>query len=412
MVDAVFRSYDRGRDKEAAQRIWREVSWLHKGDEAAMDIFVQSGRAMVAEVDGAAECVVLSAPGTMQYLDQVLPFAGITSVTTSRIARKQGLASRLAARTIAADAAEGAAVVGLGMFEQGFYNQLGFGTGGYELWTGFDPARLTVRSRARMPRRITADDWALVHASRLARRRVHGSITFTPPGVIQAEMRWSGSVFGLGYRDGPEGELTHHLWLKNRGGEHGPYAVEWMSFRTWEQFMELMALLKSLGDQVRLVRMREPPGIQLQDLVEEPFKQHHVREKGRFEVGTTADAYWQMRICNLAACLGHTRLSGGSVRFNLSLSDPLERYLDAGAPWRGVGGDYVVTLGAASGAELGVDPALPTLTATVNAFTRMWLGVLPASSLSATDDLDGPRELLRGLDSVLCIPQPKPDWDF
>ena len=107
-----------------------------------------------------------------------------------------------------------------------------------------------------------------------------------------------------------------------------------------------------------------------------------------------------------------TRLPGASIRFNLNLSDPVERYLDPGVQWHGVGGNYVVTLGPASGAELGADPALPTLKATVNAFTRMWLGVLPASSLAATDDLDGPRELLEGLDSVLCIPQPKPDWDF
>ena len=46
-----------------------------------------------------------------------------------------------------------------------------------------------------------------------------------------------------------------------------------MAYQTGEQFLELMALLRSLGDQVRLVRMNEPPGIQLQDLMIQPFKQ-------------------------------------------------------------------------------------------------------------------------------------------
>ena len=32
---------------------------------------------------------------------------------------------------------------------------------------------------------------------------------------------------------------------------------------------------------------------------------------------------------------------------------------------------------------------LPTLTATVSAFTRMWLGVRPATGLTITDDLQG-----------------------
>ena len=72
----------------------------------------------------------------------------------------------------------------------------------------------------------------------------------------------------------------------------------------------------------------------------------------------------------------------------------------------------MVTLGPASGAEPGLDPALPTLTASVGAFTRMWLGVRPASGLAVTDDLAGPPELLEALDWALRLPQPKPDWDF
>ena len=56
---------------------------------------------------------------------------------------------------------------------------------------------------------------------------------------------------------------------------------------------------------------------------------------------------------------------------NLELSDPIEGYLDENASWRGVGGEYVVSLGPESSAKAGADVRLPTLSASVGAFTRM-----------------------------------------
>lgn len=406
-----YRAYDEERDKEAAHRIWRETGWLEEGQEEAMDIFLRAGRAMVAEINGEAECLVASAPGEMRYLAETLPFAAVTAVTTSRVARKQGYARELTARVLAADAAEGALVAGLGMFEQGFYNQLGFGTGSYEHWVSFDPARLRIDVRARVPHRVTVDDWQAVHTALLARRRVHGSVAFTPPEMVRGEMRWSKNAFGLGYRDGPEGELTHLLWGRAKG-EHGPYSVDWMAYETLGQFLELMALLRNLGDQVRLVRMREPPGVQLQDLLSQPFKERQITERGQFESRMSAAAYWQVRICDLAGCLAQTHLLHRPLRFNLELSDPVTRYLGEDAPWRGIGGDYVVQLGETSHAVEGQDTVLPTLRASVGAFTRLWLGVAPASGLAATDDLDGPPELLAELEQVLRLPVPRVDWDF
>ena len=50
--------------------------------------------------------------------------------------------------------------------------------------------------------------------------------------------------------------------------------------------------------------------------------------------------------------------------------------------------------------------------ASVNAFTRLWLGVCPATGLSVTDGLEAPRELLEELDVVLRLLDPQPDWDF
>jgi len=408
----IFRDYIPEKDREAAHRIWAEVGWLEKGKEEPMDTTVECGRALVAEVNGEAECLVISSPGTLCYLDQTLPFAGVTGVTTSRIARKRGLAAHLTARLVAADAAEGALVSALGIFDQGYYDKLGFGTGGYELWLSFDPALLKVPSQGRIPRRLTEKDWQVVHASRVARHQGHGAIAFTPAEITKAEMTWGQNAYGLGYFDGPNGELTHHLWCNGSNVEHGPYGIQWLAFQNWDQFLELLTLIKWLGDHVRLVRICEPQGIQLQDFIRQPFKHRQVTKASKFEQGMRAIAYWQMRICDLTGCLARTKLPTGELRFNLQLSDPIVDYLDDDAPWRGVGGEYVVTLGAESGAERGRNQALPTLQASVNAFTRLWLGVRPATGLAVTDDLSGPAELLAELDQILSLPEPKPDWDF
>jgi len=410
-----FRPYDEARDKAAAHRIWRETGWLEAGKkshEEAMDLFIGCGRALVADVNGEAECLALTAPGDIRYLEEDLPFSCVTAVTTSRIARKQGLAKKLTAAAVAADAAEGALVAGLGMFEQGYYDKLGFGSGGYEHRLSFDPARLKVKAAFRVPRRLGPGDWAELHAARLRRARGHGSCNLTPPDITRAETIWAANGFGLGYNDGPGGELTHSFWCYASRVEEGPYTVNWIVYETSAQFLELMALLHGLGDQVRLVKMREPAGIQLQDFLEQPFQFRLITEKSKMENVMRACAYWQMRILDLPACLARTHLAGEEIRCNLKLSDPIEEALEGGAPWRGAAGEYVVTLGPSSGGEPGTDPALPTLKASVGAFTRMWLGVRPATGLAITDNLHGPPELLKQLDATLRLPDPKPDWDF
>jgi len=160
------------------------------------------------------------------------------------------------------------------------------------------------------------------------------------------------------------------------------------------------------------VRVREPQGIQLQDLLKKPFKMRQVSEKSKYESRMRASAYWQVRICDLNGCLECTHLARERVRFNLILTDPIEGFLEKDAPWRGVAGNYLVTLGPSSEAKPGTDTTLPTLNASVGAFTRMWLGVRPATGLSWTDELSAPEELLEALDRLLCLPDPKPDWDF
>ncbi|MDJ0952068.1 MAG: sterol carrier protein domain-containing protein [Acidimicrobiia bacterium] len=410
-----IRAYDPETDFAGVARMWREIGWLDAGEEKqeqGLKVFAEQFDSLVAVIDGSPECFVSTGTGSVRYLTEDLPLSVLTAVTTSHVARRQGLAKTLAARSIARDAVAGAAVSALGMFDQGYYNKLGFGTGTYEYWHALDPASLRVSVAARPPKRLGPDDWEAIHESRIARRRGHGSCVLDAGAATEAELLWASNGFGLGYADGPDGELTHLLWFSAKGMEFGPLNAWFMTYQTTEQFLELMSLLVQLGDNVQLVRMREPADIQLQDLIHQPFRRRRMTEKSEYENRVRANAYWQMRMCDVARCVAATSVPGGPVRFNLVVTDPIEAALDDGAEWRGVGGDYIVTFGPESSAEPGVEDGLPTLRAGVGAFTRLWLGVRPASGLAATDDLTGPGELLADLDRVLRLPTPKPDWDF
>jgi hypothetical protein len=220
--------------------------------------------------------------------------------------------------------------------------------------------------------------------------------------------------FGLGYLDGPDGAVGHHLWMRPHMGdvEAGPYAVSWTASRNDDELLELLALVKSLEDQIPLVKIFEPPGVQLQALVDRPMFSMWTTRNAKYETRYRVYTWWQARICDLAACLERTRLPGPEVRFTLEVTDPIERLLGEGEAWRGVGGSYVVTLGSRSSAERGADASLPTMRTTVNAFTRLWLGVRPASGLAITDSIDAPTELLTALDEAIVVPRPCADWMF
>ena len=403
---AIIRPYDAERDREAMIRVWREVHWVTSDEQARWaPQFFEKTRTDVAEVNGEAECQASSTDGTFRYLEEDLTMSAIVGVTTSRIARKQRLAQRVTAHRIAQDAANGVEICTLTMFEQGFYDLMGFGTGPYGHRVRFDPADLTIDRPFRVPRRLKADDWEMIHAAMINRRLTHGGCRLYPAELLQVELNHAEKSFLLGYCDGPGGELTHFFWASDHE-EHGPCNIYMIAYQDQDQFLELLALMKSLGDQIRLFQIVEPPDVQLQDLIKQPFRARMVSEKGSFNTLIRGDGYWQARICNLEACMARTRLDGPTARFNLLLKDPIEKYLDADAPWRGHSGEYVITLGPESSAGPGADPALPTLTASVGAFTRMWLGVRPATGLAATDDLDGSPELLSALDRTLRLPVP------
>ena len=409
-----WRPYEAEKDGDAVARIWREVGWIEsdEGDRKAFEVFADGYRGIVAEINGSAECYVATGSGSMRYRDVDIPLSMVAAVTTSHVARRQGLAGELTAASVARDAAEGAMLSTLGIFDQGYYDRLGYGTGGYEVWRSFDPGTLRVPVTHRPPIRLSEDDWEQVHACRHRRLRGHGGVNIDAGAATQAEMMWASNGFGLGYADGPDGALSHFFWVSSKQMEHGPWAIWFMAYETADQFLELMALIQSMGDQIALVRMREPASIQIQDLIHAPFRRHRISEKSQFEASARASAYWQTRICDLPGCIAAVHHDGDPLRFNLRLTDPISDLLPEDAPWQGVAGDYVVSLGNDSTAEPGSDAHLPTLDASVGAFTRMWLGVLPASGVAVTDDLSGPADLLAALDQAFLLPTPKPDWDF
>ena len=85
-----FRHFDSEQDREAVHRIWREIHWAKSDEDAKMmELLVSDGRVLVADVNGAPECMAGSVPGTIRYLEEDLELSAVTAVTTSRIARKQ-----------------------------------------------------------------------------------------------------------------------------------------------------------------------------------------------------------------------------------------------------------------------------------------------------------------------------------
>lgn len=434
-----IRPYKAKRDLAAIQRIWYEIGWIDSkaGAQAVAD-FVATGSCLTAALDGEAECMVHTTAGAIRYgnpwrnprlnpglspeVNEDLPLCAVTAVMTSRIARKLGLALRLTARQVAAGAQDGAAVAMLGMFDQGFYDRLGFGTGSYEHFIRFDPATLGVDTPFRPPKRLTGDDWEAIHGAMMNRRRGHGGCVLSAPELMKAELGLRAKGFGFGYETA--GTLTHCLWLDPKNVEHGPYKVDMLAYQDGSQLMELLALLQSLGDQVSLIEMPEPPDIQLQTLLDQPFRHRRNTRKSDYASYHHTDAWWQLRVLDVAACVERRHWPGEEVRFNLVLTDPIADHLTEDSSWRGCGGDYWISVGPSSYAESGYREDLPTLRASVGAFSRLWFGVAPATSLAITDGLrvedaqeqdildPHPPHLLERLNEALCMPRPVAGWDF
>ncbi len=404
--------YDHDRDFEAVKRIHTEVGWISNDRQGkALEGWARALTGIVLPVNGEAECAVFTAPGGIRHLHTELTMTAVIAVTTSHVARRLGAAKKLTTEALARAAAAGSEVATLGMFDQGFYDLLGFGTGAYSRWLRFDPATLVTGRRVRPPRRLTKDNWRDIHQAMHARLRGHGGCVLNPPEILCGELAGVENLVALGYFDGADGSLSHFIVGHAKAGR-GPYHINYYGYQNTDQLFDLLALINALGDQVWSFVMEEPPEIQIQDLLQQPYRNRDISEGSKHSGLHRTYAYWQARILNLEQCLAKTHLDAEDVTFNLCLTDPIAEYLDAAHSWRGVAGDYVVTLGEVSTLRPGQAAKLPTLHASVGAFTRLWLGVRNASSLALTDSLRGDADLLLALDRALRLPRPHFGWDF
>ncbi|GJM12606.1 MAG: hypothetical protein DHS20C12_10090 [Pseudohongiella sp.] len=408
------RALDIQKDLPAIRRIWEEIGWLDRDEEDQakyLSTFLHASHALVAEINDNAECMVATTKGSLQHLDSVLSLSIVASVTTSLIARKQGFASRLTAELVAKAALSGAELSALGMFEQGYYSRLGFGTGPYEHRVQFDPAQLSVSSKARIPQRLTTDDYKDVHFALSNRWASHGSVNVFAAEHAHAEMGWTDDAFGLGYRN-DDGELTHFIWGENKG-EHGPLTINALAYQNSEQLLELLSMLKGLSDQIYTVSILEPSHLQMQDLINSPFRRQTTTEGSEHEEGNYAEAFWQIRINNLEAVLEKTQLPGRpELSFNLELSDPIVDFLSEQSAWQGIAGNYSITLGEKCCASTGHQRGLPLLKASVGGFSRLWLGCASATAIALSGEISADRALLDSIEKSLCLPLPKTGWEF
>ncbi|MDE0480152.1 MAG: GNAT family N-acetyltransferase [Gammaproteobacteria bacterium] len=415
MANTIIRPYDSEKDEKAVIRIWEETRWIDRGDEndaAHLRGMLGGSRALVGELDGDAECVTISSPASIRHLREDIPLGIVAAVTTSPRGRRAGFASRATAGLVQQDAEAGMMVSALGMFEQGFYTRLGFGNGPSELRWSFDPSNLGVDARAGIPVRITIEDSEDVHRAMCKRALRHGGVCIQSHAHVRADMGWTENPLGLGYRDAG-GELTHFVWGEMKD-ENGPFVLVKIAWREPEQLRELLALLKGFGDQAHLVKMIEPAGLQLQDFIDRPLRENNTPKEGEWRKGAEAEAWWQARINDLAGCLQRTSLpqSGAALAFNLHLDDPIGRFLPSKGGWKGVGGDYVVELGAASSAVPGSRKGLPSLHAGIAGFTRLWLGCAEASAIAATGQIEASSRLLDDLETTLRMPIPRTGCEF
>ena len=406
-----IRAYSAEKDKKAVQRIWKECGWL--GDDKkyaeALDLLLKANNGVVYEMGRSAECLVVSTKARLNHTGTYLSHSAITCVTTSRIARNQGIASKTLAHVLANDAAKGAAVTGLGVFEQGFYNRLGYGNGVYENWIRYDPAWLVPLPKARVPERFALADWKKLHEARFSRRKSHGAIDLLPPEMTKSDMLLFKNCFGLGYSK--DGKITHYVEMMTDNAESGPYTVVWMAYRNLTQFRELLSLIAGLSDQIRQVKIREPREIQLQDFIRKPFQLSSITKRGSFEYSIKATAYWQFRILDLKSCIAALKCTD-RLTFNLHIDDPITQYLPQKSSWTGCTGNYIVSLGPKSSIKKGTESGKETVNTTIGDFSRFWFGIQSAEALNISGVFKAPGKLLKALDSTLVLPKPAPDWDY
>ncbi|MFP4427571.1 MAG: GNAT family N-acetyltransferase [Spirochaetaceae bacterium] len=401
-------------DLEQAQRVWKEVGWIIDKDYEPLRILLEDSRTEVGLLRGAVESMAITEEGSFRYLDEDLPMTVVAAVTTSLIARRQGLAGRTTAQALRTGAEAGDLVAALGIFDQGYYDRLGFGTMPYTHRIAFDPAQLIVPEVRRAPHRFDASHSEAIHRSRLGRMRGHGSVNIRSSTHTRTGMLENKESRGLGFYD-ESGEISHHMWGRIED-EHGPFHIWWTAYRNYEELMELLSLLRSLADQVHLVHMEEPRGIVLQDFLKTPFKFRRSTAKGKLEQTIITAAASQLRLLDIPRAVEKMRLPAvagrESLEFNLTIDDPVERYLPEDAQWRGCGGSYVVRLGERCSAERGRGRRLPQLRVSIGGFSQLWSGARTVEHLHLRGVLETDANTRERLGRLISLPIPGFEWLF
>ena len=405
-----FRNYDEKKDKNAIYEVLKECGWIKDAKDKYLTLHIKNANTIVSEIDNRAEAVAVSVYGNIKYQNNTLPFSAITGVAVGLIARKRGLAKKLTAKRIQLDALNGAAVVGLSFFDQGFYDKLGFATGAYQNIIHFSPISLKIDRKIPLPKRLSKKDWKIIHKNRLVRKKLHGAVDL-PEFVTKADVSYEKDDFGLGFFN-EKGKLTHHIWLGGKGKVEGPYNVRYLAYQNYEQFLDLLAVIRNFGEQIMSVKIYEPPHIQMQDFIKTPELYRNITQKSKFENKIETGAWTQMRILDLKKCISATKIDSDEITFNLDLFDPIKNFLDKNDKWHGLSGKYIVTFGKKSFIEKGYKKDLPVMKASIAAFSRFWFGIHKASYLTISNELQAPEELLTILDKKFIVPVPYFDWNF
>ncbi len=406
--------YDKEKHLEKCISIWMDAGWLMNGQEKLANLWFDSADALVGKHVNDVVALGLAHSGTFHHAahSQNISFCAISAITVAFQGRKLGFAGTLTAELLARGAERGEAFAGLGMFEQGFYDRLGFANFPYTRIAEFRPSELMLSgSFSSDPVRLGKENWQDIHQNRINRLRYHGSVNL-PPVITRADMEINKKTFAIGFRN-KNGEMTHHYVVRSVKGEHGPMRVIWMAFQTPDQFKDILLSIKSFGDQIDIVSLQEPPGIQFQSLLRKPISSSR-QSTGSVErkVGTRTGCWSQGRILDVEKCVNGMKCTGEECSFNLILTDPVEKYLDSSFEWRGCGGEYTIRFSNRSNAELGITEGLPVMQCSVNTFSKLWTGTAKASMLPYTDKITAPSSLLEKLDKTLNLPEPSFDWDL
>ena len=412
--------FDFERDMGDVLQTWSETGWFEgeERQEKQIRAFFEAndGRSVVGQIAGRTESVTHRTLGFMRYDQSEIPAGGITAVTTSRIARKRGLASRGTARSVAHLGDEGAAVALLGMFEQGFYDRFGFGVGPYENEVYVYPGALNVPVDYRTPERFDLEeDIEEVHAAMVTRYLPHGGLVIGGERSTSAGLQIDDEVRVFGYRT--DGAISHFVAVTSKG-EHGPDRIIQWAYATQTQCLELLRMVQEWGDQVDLVRFTEPRWMQAQDLIVHPG--HEFRRTGgsKAESRIDADAWWQLRILDLQTCIRAMRPSDEAFSVSVQVSDPIDRHLRDGGyegSWTSLEGTWNLRFGETNRAERieGIAPGDADVVTSVGALSRWWFGVVPASTLAVLGEIEADPDVLTSLDRLTAhLPKPQIGWDL